>query len=185
MTETMFRGISLEAHRLTMAIVISLEAQWAARGLAMAIVEMVKSSEPRRVALEKARDDLAQLARLITDDGSIPETVTISVREALEVVDRAVSGEADDPQSLVPALRVAERVAGWADALAHMASAPASNNGRRHHENQYLDRLEQIRTGSAGENAPREGRAAARLCLPRRSRDSVGGVVYLSQHSVP
>jgi len=121
MSENIFRDISLNAH-------------WAAVMLTVSIVGVTERRESRHIAIESARDDLARVARLIPDDGSIPETMSISVREALEVVDRAVSGEADDPQSLVPALRVAERVEGWAGAMAHMASAPASNNGRRHHE---------------------------------------------------
>jgi len=112
---------------------IVIEAHWASCWLTMAIVEMPDPSESRPVALEKARDDLARVVRLIPDDGSIPETMATSVREALGILDRAVSGEADDPQSLVPALRVAEWVEGWAGAMAHMASAPA-NNRREAHE---------------------------------------------------
>jgi len=50
------------------------------------------------------------------------------------IVERAVSGGADDMQSLVPVLRVVERVTGWADAVADMTAATGDDNRREAHE---------------------------------------------------
>jgi len=101
---------------------IAVEAQWAARWLTMAIVDMPHPGELRNIAIEKAKGNLTRLIRLIPDDVGTPETMTINARAALEIVECAVSGEADDPGSLVPVLRVVERVTGWADAVADMTA---------------------------------------------------------------